>query len=357
MKIIQLLVTLQRGDAIGNYTLLLHKFLLEQGYDTQIYAYNIGNSIDKKTARNIDQLKKIKHDDLIIYHMCEGHEINDFIKKTPAKKIAIYHNTTPPQFFTEFGTELKAKQEYGQKEIAGLRNVFSRCITDSEFNKNDLVEMGYEATRIDVLPVIIDFDDYKKEPDKETRRRYNDEYVNILFVGRVVPNKKQEDIIRIFAYYHKVINSKSRLFLIGSPFIKDYDSALKEYIKFLGLEEAVIMPGHSSFQEILAYYSCADIFLCMSEHEGFCVPLVEAMMFDVPIVAYRSTAIPYTLQDSGVIVDGKEPKQIAGLMDFILRNEEYRISVIKSQRERLKEFEPERLKDLYLESVKKVLKE
>ena len=357
MRVIQLLVTLQRGDAIGNCTLFLHDLLLANGFDTQIYAYHIGNNIDKKVARHISYLKKVQKDDLIIYHMCEGHMINEMIRNLQARKIAIYHNITPPEFFTDFGVELKCKQDLGKQEIASLKDAFVKCIAVSEFNKQDLMEMGYDGKRISVLPVILDFDDYKKVPDANIREKYNDNYTNILFVGRVVPNKKQEDIVRIFAYYHNFINEKSRLFLIGTPFIKDYDTALKEYIKYLNLEDCIIMPGHSSFQEILAYYSCADIFLCMSEHEGFCVPLVEAMIFNVPIIAYHSTAIPFTLQNSGVIVESKEPKKIASLIEEITKNEEYRIEIIKGQKNRLKYFEPNKLQEKYLREIKEVLGE
>lgn len=357
MRVIQLLVTLQKGDAIGNLTLLLHDFFLSQGFDSQIYAYNIGSNIDKKTAQNIKYLKGIKKDDLLIYHMCEGHEINDIVKCAKSKKIAVYHNTTPPVFFEQFGRELKIVQEKSQKVISELKEVFDRCIADSEFNKQDLILMGYDKNKIDVIPVMLDFDDYKKIPDKATIEKYNDEFVNILFVGRIVPNKKQEDIIRSFAYYHKFVNDKSRLFLIGSPFIKDYDYTLKRYIDYLEIQDSVIMPGHSSFEEILAYYSCADIFLCMSEHEGFCVPLLEAMMFDVPIIAYNSTAIPFTLESSGVITDSKEPKEVAVLIEKIVKNDEYRMEIVNIQKKRLRDFEPERLKKMYLNSIEKVLGE
>lgn len=357
MKIVQLLVTLQRGDAIGNFTLALHEMLCSKGYDAEIYAYNIGTNIKNLKVKDIKYFKNLKTDDLIIYQMCEGHSINELIRKQSCKKIAIYHNVTPASFFSQFGKEYQVTQKKAEQVLQSMRNVFDKCIADSEFNKENLISMGYFKEKIVTVPLYVEFDDYEKSPDYETIRKYNDEYVNILFVGRFVPNKKQEDIIRIFAYYHKFINKKSRLFIIGSPFIPDYNDALKEYIEYLGISDSVIMPGHSTFPEILSYYRCADIFLCMSEHEGFCVPLIEAMLFEVPIVAYKSSAIPYTLGKSGVVVDTKEPEKIAEIIDTIVSDEELFNRIVKSQKERLEDFKCAKLKNLYLKEIKDVLGE
>ena len=127
---------------------------------------------------------------------------------------------------------------------------------------------------------------------------YDDDYVNILFTGRVVPNKKQEDVIEAFYYYKRFIQPKSRLILVGSfAGIDKYHDQLEAYVNKLGLED-VIFTGQIKFDEILAYYQLADLFLCMSEHEGFCVPIVEAMYFNVPVIARDTSAIAWTLAGS-----------------------------------------------------------
>ena len=159
--------------------------------------------------------------------------------------------------------------------------------------------MGYTCP-IDVCPILIPFSDYEKEPDRRVLRRYKgDGKTNLLFVGRIAPNKKQENVIRAFYFYHKYYSPDSRLFLVGSwSGMESYYERLCDYVKALGIAEHVVFTGHIRFDEILAYYHLADVFLCMSEHEGFCVPLVEAMYFHVPIVAYSCAAVPDTLEEA-----------------------------------------------------------
>ncbi|MDE6729733.1 MAG: glycosyltransferase, partial [Oscillospiraceae bacterium] len=162
-------------------------------------------------------------------------------------------------------------------------------------------------------------------------------------------NKNQEDIITIIAYYKKYINPKSRLIFVGNPGgMEKYDQRLKNYTDLLNLmPEDVIFTGHIKFPEILAYYQIADLFLCMSEHEGFCVPLVEAMYFNVPVIAYRSCAVPETLGAGGCIVDSKNPAEISLLIREILSNPELKQKIIRNQRERLQDFQYQKIKNLF----------
>ena len=215
--------------------------------------------------------------------------------------------------------------------------------------------MGYTCP-IDVRPVLIPYEDYKREPDAKTIKMYDDDFLNILFVGRVAPHKKQEDIIRAFCYYNRNINKKSRLFLVGSDGgMESYSAALKKYVRELGLEEAVLFKGHVGFQEILAYYSVADLFLCMSEHEGFCVPLIEAMLFDVPVMAYSSTAIPYTLGGSGVLLEEKDPVFVGMMMDRVLQNPALKARILQTQEQRLEDFSYENVRALLIRLLQNFL--
>lgn len=191
------------------------------------------------------------------------------------------------------------------------------CLAVSEFNKQNLRELGYKVP-IDVLPVIIPFDDYKRKPNQDILERYKDGKHNIIFTGRVAPNKCHQDVIAAFACYKKYYDSKARLFLVGSYNETDtYYRKLKKYIELLGLDD-VVFTGHIKFEEILAYYSVADVFVCMSEHEGFCVPLIEAMFFGVPIIAYNCTAVPSTLGDAGILVDKKDSIETAALINKVI---------------------------------------
>jgi len=341
MRISQILVTITRGDAIGNNALLLDTELRAGGHKTAIYAINIGQGLSE-FVQPFQMIPDQEPNDIVLYHMCECSEINVAIRSMSCKKIAIYHNTTPARFFAWLDPSVAHKQTESLRAIQSLHDAFDLCIADSEFNKTDLVRLGYEENKITVIPIILSYQEYKKEPDAQTVARFSDGWTNLLFVGRVAPNKKHEDIIRAFAWYKKHINSKSRLILIGSPFSDAYMGYLNQYIATIGVED-VLFPGHISFKSILAFYSVADVFLCMSEHEGFCVPLVEAMMFDVPIVAYASTAIPDILGGSGVLVHEKDPVLTAMIIDRLVTDDAFRKSVVDGQRIRLIDFDSQKL--------------
>lgn len=356
MKVVQVIVNLERGDAIGNFSMLLDNVLRNAGFETEIYAGRAGKGIDAKLTKGTDNILKLQKDDVLIYQMCESNPINRLIERAKCKKIAIYHNVTPPCFFTRWGTHMIELQTNALKDLSSMNHVFDKVIAVSEYNKADLVEMGYEADDIVVIPILVDFEDYRQTPDGDTISSYDDECTNILFVGRIVPNKKQEDIIKTFAYYQKNINKKSRLILAGSPFSNEYFEDLKKYIEALELTN-VIMPGHVSFKEILAFYQIADVFLCMSEHEGFCVPMLEAMMFDVPIVTYAGAAIPGTVGDSGALFYEKDPIVVSYLIDRVAKDEKLRTVMIQKQREQLKKYDNTILGKQYLKEIKKLVEE
>ena len=356
MKVIQVIVTIKKGDAIGNFTLILDKLLKKAGYNTIICAENVGLGIQQKQVESFLYLNKVKKDDLIIYQMCEGNPVNKVLYKLSCKKIAIYHNVTPPEFFCRYGKFMASIQENAIKEIQMLKEKFDWCIADSEFNKQDLIRLGYDKSKIEVIPIIIQYADFQKKPNEETIQRYStDGCVNFLFVGRIAPNKKQEDIIRTFAYYKKHVNDNARLILIGSPFSEDYLNDINTYIQVLGLENSVLIPGHISFEEILAFYSVADVFLCMSEHEGFCVPLIEAMLFDVPVVAYDSTAIKYTLGRGGILIQDKNPVLFAETINKILSNDILRAKIISEQRLRLEELKQNSIEEKIIKTIRMVI--
>lgn len=356
MKIIQLVSSLNYGDAVGNDVVALDHLFKSLGYETKIYTQSISPKVEKGIADIYTNMPVLKSDDIIIYHMATGSEVmKKIIMNQKCKKIMRYHNITPPKFFTKYDTGAAAATAAGLKEVEEMKSLFNCCWAVSEFNKKDLLTMGYKCP-IDVLPVIIPLSDYDKKPNEMILDKYgNDGWVNFLFVGRVVPNKKQEDIIRIFAYYKRRINPKCRLFIVGNyDGTKNYYDDLSKYIRILQVND-IIFTGHTPFDYILAYYKLADIFLCMSEHEGFCVPLVEAMKFKVPIVAYNSCAIPSTLGNAGVLVNSKNSVVIAKIIEQILANHSLKDKIIKRQTERLNYFSYDAITKLAVKDLKKVI--
>lgn len=356
MRIVQIMPTISFGDAVSNDAVAIKNLLIEQGFKTEIYAENIDRRLPERTAVYINKLSDLTDRDIVIYHNSTGTDINYKLEKYSGRHIMIYHNITPPEFFKQYSPIAERLTVYGLEGTKYLSDKISYCFADSNFNKKNLIDMGYKC-EIDVRSILIPFDDYRKKPNTKIVEKYiNDGWVNILFVGRFAPNKKQEDIIRAFHYYKKNINKKSRLFLVGSDSgMENYFKRLKDYVRVLGTED-VIFPGHIKFDEILAYYKIADVFFCMSEHEGFCVPLVEAMFFDVPIIAYNSSAISDTLGGAGILTNTKDPIFNARLIERCVNDELLRENLIEKGKTRLLDFSYDKIKEKFLKYLTSFIK-
>ena len=337
---------------MGNDTRAIYRILKEEGFDTVIGAEAVDRRIPKDEAAELKDLPKIREEDLVIYHGSTGSKLNFDIAGYPGRKIMIYHNITPPGFFRRYNKEARENMEYGYEGIRYLKDKFAYCIADSEYNKQELRRMGYECP-IDVCPILIPFEDYDREPSAKVLKQYRDGKKNWLFVGRIAPNKKQEDVIRAFYCYQRDYEPESRLFLVGNAGgMEIYEARLKNYIHVLGLDEKVIIPGHIPFDETLAYYRLADVFVCMSEHEGFCVPLAEAMHFGVPIAAYGCCAVPDTLGNRGPLLDSKEPEVAAAAANRLITDQALRAAILDGQKEMLQKYAYETVKSRVLSLLK-----
>ena len=354
MRIIQMLPNFAYGDAIGNDTIALHDTLVENGYNTAIYANDVDPKLPQGIAQTTDAYQPLPGD-IILYHLSTGSDMNYKITEFNVRLVIMYHNITPETFFTRYDRMAYDICSYGLRAARYLAKKAEFCFADSEFNKQDLRQLGYTCD-IEVLPILIAFDDYKKKPQEKIISKYKDGYTNIVFTGRVVRNKKQEDLIAAFYYYKKYINPKSRLIIVGRyDVFAEYYNQLVYYVEKLGVED-VIFTGRVKFDEILAYYKVADIFLCLSEHEGFCVPLVEAMVFDVPVIAYDSTAVGETLAGSGLLLEDKSPAVVAEAIDYVVTHKDIQKQMIENQRKRLKYFEHDRIKKQFLAAIERLTK-
>lgn len=334
MNIVQILPAITYGDGVSNDALQIRKLLEEHGIASHIYADRIGKRVPETVVHSFSDIPEITDRDVIIYHGSTGSWLNERLACLPAgKKIMVYHNITPPAFFHGYSDRIEQNLERGYREMRFLSDKVDACIADSRYNRTQLLNMGYQCP-IEVCPILIPFSDYDAEPDPQVMKRCRqDGKVNFLFVGRIAPNKKQEDIIRAFYYYHRYYNANSQLFLVGGfGGFESYYMRLMRYTAKLQLQDSVIFSGHIPFQEILAYYRTADAFVCMSEHEGFCIPLVEAMHFSLPIIAYRSSAVPETLGSGGLCLDTKDGPFAAAAMDRLIRDGAVRKEMLAEQK-------------------------
>ena len=354
-RIIQVLPTLSYGDAVGNDALALQKILRSAGYEECIYAENIGPRVPREKVYQIADWKEPAREDVILYHLSVGWSYLPLIRKAGCRKIAIYHNVTPPDFFASYNPRLFDLCRDGLAEVKGLKSAFDYCLADSAFNKADLISYGYDCP-IDVLPILIPVEDYQKKPDEKTIRntKQTDGHV-IVFVGRVAPNKKQEDIIAAFALYQKYYDPEAKLYLVGAIEPDDlYYARLSAYVDLLKVRN-VHFTGHVSFAQILGYYNAADVFVCMSEHEGFCVPVVEAMLFEKPILAYDAGAVGSTLGGGGILLKEKDALLAAGCIDRLATDDFLRESLLQGQKIQIEKFSYEKVKTQFLEYLEQFL--
>ncbi|NRT90802.1 glycosyltransferase [Clostridium beijerinckii] len=338
MKIYQIVPSLSYGDAIGNEVIAIDKVIRELGYNTMTFSDYIDSRInieatiyDKNTFTS-----QLTNKDIIIYHKAIGSHFSDEIKDFKCKKIMIYHNMTPKEFFLQYNKKTALALENGIKQLEDLKGYIDYILADSEYNKLELEEMGFKCG-IDVQPLVINFEDYNKKPNEDIINQYSSG-TNIIFTGRIAPNKKQEDIIKVFYYYKNYVDKDARLFLIGSyNGTEKYYAKLRGFVKKLKLTD-VYFTGHIPFKDIIAYYKIADVFLCMSEHEGFCVPLLESMYFNVPIIAFNSSAISYTLGDSGILLNNKNYIEYSEVIRKIMQDNTYKQELIGKQKSNLQKF-------------------
>lgn len=356
MKIVQIMPTVSFGDAVSNDAVAIRRLIAEKGFETGIFAENIDPRFHEAGAAYVRDMPPLDPDDILIYHGSTGTALNFMLPRMGGRPMMIYHNITPPEFFRGYSSVGVQLTESGYRGIRYLADAFSLCVADSDYNRHELRSMGYECP-IDVCPIMIPFGDYDREPDQQVLQKYQgDGWMNLLFVGRIAPNKRQQDVIRAFDAYRRSCNPKSRLFLVGSSSgMEKYEKELKELVGELGLENLVIFPGHISFQAILAYYRLADVFVCMSVHEGFCVPLAEAMHFEKPIVARAEAAVPETLGEAGILVKSGDPMETAKAIDRALTDQSLREKMKKARSERLEALRFERVSAQMWASIVKMM--
>lgn len=312
----QVLATLGYGDAIGHEVLGIQRVLRAAGYESDIFVETADRRLEPLT-RDYRELVDASHpDNMLLHHFSIGSKASRTAYALPDRMSLIYHNITPPEYFVGVHGTLARQCFRGRRELGAYVERCEMALGDSAFNRQDLEALGFRRTG--VLPVVPDFSHLDRAPNPFVARQFDDDWRNILFVGRVIANKKIEDVIRAFHAYHTTINPRSRLIVVGIfSLFERYLASLNHLVAELNLEH-VHFTGHVSDEELVSYYDIADLFLCQSEHEGFCVPLVEAFYKQVPVLAYAATAVPATMDGGGVLFDDKDPKYVAALMDAIL---------------------------------------
>ncbi len=347
-----MLASMSYGDAITDYSLEIQKILRLQRYHSEIFV-EMCDGLMWKYIRRFEEYPKISSpSNILILHFSILSQVSKLAYYLPDKKILLYHNITPSHFFADYHPHLAGQCYHGRRELKTFKNRCELALGDSEFNRQELESLGFPQTG--VLPIIIDFRKFDQPSDPLVPHLYPEGRTTFLFVGRMVPNKRVEDIIKLFYCYHRYINPKSQLILVGEyrGFERYYDS-LKNLIAELSLED-VHFTGHVEFEELIAYYKMADVYISMSEHEGFCVPILEAFYFQIPVVANNAAAVPYTMRGGGVLVNHKDFPLIAELIHHILSHSPLKEEIIAAQNSALATFKPSRSARLLLKYMEMV---
>src|SRR4051812_45902830 len=328
-RVHQVLATLGYGDAIGHEVLGIQRVLRGAGFVSEIFVETADPRLEEQTVDYRDLVENVTADDVLIHHFSIGSHASRTAYALPGHMVLVYHNITPPEYFVGIHKELVKLCFRGRRELTAYIDRCDLALGDSEYNRQELESLGFRHTG--VLPVVPDFVHLDVPPDRRLAAAFDDGWTNVMFVGRVIPNKKFEDVLRALHAYRTRHNPRARLLLVGSHSgFERYLAMLHSLIARLGTPDVYFL-GHVTNEELTALYDVADLFLCASEHEGFCVPIIEAFHKGVPVLAYAATAVPATMDGGGVLYETKDPFDVARLMDAVLDNRDVEEAVVASQ--------------------------
>ena len=325
----QVLATLGYGDAIGHEVLGIQRVLRAAGFGSEIFVETADRRLEHLTRDYRELLDHSHPDNLLIHHFSIGSRASRVAYALPDRMALVYHNITPPEYFLGVHKRLVELCYHGRRELRAYIDRVVVALGDSEFNRQELEQLGFHDTG--VLPVVPSFDHLDVPPNRMLAGRFDDGWTNLLFVGRVIPNKRFEDVIAFFHAYKTRHNPRSRLIFVGSySAFETYLTMLHDLVARLRLGDVHFL-GHVSDEELTAVYDIADVFVCASEHEGFCVPLVEAFHKGVPVLAFAATAVPATMDGAGVLYHTKDPAHVAELIDAVVANPDLRSAIVDAQ--------------------------
>ena len=337
----QFLPNLSPGDAISNQAIFIREQLRQLGFRSDIYVRTIHPLLPPNQCQQFS-LDALQDSDAVIYHHSIGTDITRPVSEYSGPKCLIYHNITPAEFVEPYRPRFAELLRNGRKDLPLLAPAFDISYGDSQFNADELTAAGFLDPQ--VLPIAVSPSKWAFSPDRALMANLGDDRTNIIFVGRIAANKKQNDLVRAFTHY-LALDPTARLHLVGGLEGPDpYADYLFSLIANLGLRDSIHVTGSISDAQLAAYYRTADLFWSMSEHEGFCVPLIEAMWFDVPVMAFHSSAVPDTLGCAALTFKSKSDLGSLAALAFLLVNEpDIRAQVIAAQRRQRERFLPDKI--------------
>jgi glycosyltransferase involved in cell wall biosynthesis len=332
---------LTTADAISNDLYGMQAVLKQRGHDARLFANESAtNDIAVSPAGKIKDFLQ-STDDLLIYHYSMGWNFGlKLLNELRCRTVVKYHNITPPEFFTGISMDYENVCRHGRQQLKDI--AAANCdlyLADSDYNSNELIRAGVDQCF--VVPPFHHIDKFALvAPDAQVLDRFVDDKLNILMVGRVAPNKGHASLIETLAVYRREYNQQARLLIVGKEVeqLASYSEWLRQLAVGMDLDGSVIFAGRVPDEQLKSYYLAADFFMLTSEHEGFCVPLVEAMAMKVPIISCVSSAIPTTVGKAGLVWPERNPYLLAESIDYLDRDESLSVELGLMGRRRYEQF-------------------
>ncbi|MEO6688437.1 MAG: glycosyltransferase family 4 protein [Dokdonella sp.] len=315
-----LVAVLGERDAVGTDAREMAAALVRQGHEVRLFASATqGESPAAEPLEAIDGVIR-DPDAVLIYHFAFGWPPGvEILQRARCRRIVRYHNVTPPEFFAGWSLEYETSCRAGREEIATLAALDCELyLGASPFNVTDFLAVGVAAERCAVLPPFNRLDRLIESPsDLRVLDEICDGSANWLVVGRLAPNKGHLALFDAFATYVDRCEANARLLVVGSedPRLASYNAALRDKLASLHLESHVRFLRDVDDSVLKAAYLGADALISLSGHEGFCVPLAEAMALGVPVVALDCTAQGWTVGNAGLLWSSADPALIAASVE------------------------------------------
>jgi glycosyltransferase involved in cell wall biosynthesis len=361
-------------DATGSHTLLLRDALRAAGWRSEIFAEATHDELLAESLPLEEYPRRARPGDVLVYQLSTSSAVADFLLARSEPLVLDYHNITRPELSERWDPEPARRSAEALRQLAALAPRSVLGLADSHYNEVDLVAAGCPRTA--VVPVLVDLDRLVTAPDQRVAARLAAEKVarlagqvapsgagagaagvgavgasavrasaagtgaagtDWLFVGRVVPSKAQHDLVKALWAYRRLYDPTARLHLVGSTPSNRYLAALRAFIADLGLQGAVRIAGEVSDAALAAYFDAADVYVSASLHEGFGVPLLEAMHVGVPVVARSAGAVDGTVGDAGLLLDPAGPSVIAAAVRRVLTDQSLRDRLVVAGRRQVTE--------------------
>ncbi len=342
MTINQWLPAAHKGDAIGDSARRMQVLLRHMGYTSELYALTMDDDLGDDVRPFSDP--SARTGDLTIFHFALPSPMTDAFARLPQGRILLYHNITPAFYFAPYDPALFRLASIARRELATLVGAADLALGVSDYNRRELVALGFAPTG--VLPLAVDVARVTQPVSRPAlSKNLDDDFVNFLFVGRIAPNKKIEDIIRLAEHYKRYVDAYYRFVFVGKyDAVPHYYSTIRSLMsEYRLLSERFVFTGSVPDEDLAVYYRHSAVYISMSEHEGFCAPLLEAMATDVPILAYSAAAVPETLGGAGIQFFEKDMEYAAELLGALAFDDRLRADVIAGQRRRLADFDDARI--------------